>query len=865
MLNKRYPGISPFTSDQKEIFFGRENDINKLQKLILLRNQVLLYAKSGIGKTSLLNAGVLPKLEKEFIIIKIRFFAYDNEKSVSPIKTILQNIVNLKNDNKKNSNTILDKISEKGNYEKTLWYYFKQLQLLNDNNQKFILVFDQFEELFSYPTKQINQFKEQLYELTKVDIPDNILELIAENQSIVENEDTDVLYDDLEVKTVYAIRSDRLSLLNELSDKLHDIQEVFYELKPLDNTQAKQAIIKPAQNNADFETQAFEYDDKAVNKIINDLTENGTQNVETTQLQIVCQKIEEIVLKKQNNKPNQEHVTIIESDLPKFEDVFLSFYKDSINKIKSSKKDKEQERARIFIEEQLIRNGQRISLDEIICLDYVNKETLATLVNTYLLRAEHNSTGGFSYELSHDTLVSPIEQAKENRKNEEQELIEKKKQNKSYLLINLLQTLFIVFILAFILKYESIDYYNEKGYTFSENINIPFYLFSISIIVQFLGLIAGSKELIRERKLSSGISNNKLLFFNKKIGMLFIFSALQVFLIVIVGNFILKIKDMSFYYWLILFSSVITANIAGFLISFIIKSQTLVNTIIPLLLVPQIFLSGYLMKFQDLNPLISSYEYTPIVADLMPARWTYEALAVKQFKDNKYEKEFYEEDFVMSNANYNKDYYLATLKAKVKYCIENISTDSLKIEVIRNLQILANEFEKLQNEYDIETSIPDELRSFNFNEEIQNETKNLCNKLNALFKKNYNTANRFKDKNISQRQQNDYMKNEFIKNKNKYYNERLSDFLTNKNELCRILETKDNKLIRFIEPIFFVSKSKIGRSHLYAPSKRLGNTTIDTYWFNFLVLWIMSIILYILLILVVWFRNYKNRKFIENL
>ena len=92
MTKRRYPGVSPFTSDQKNIFFGRDNNIKKLQKLISLRKQVLLYSKSGIGKTSLLNAGVLPNFEDKFTIIKIRFFAYNNEKPESPIKKIVNAI-----------------------------------------------------------------------------------------------------------------------------------------------------------------------------------------------------------------------------------------------------------------------------------------------------------------------------------------------------------------------------------------------------------------------------------------------------------------------------------------------------------------------------------------------------------------------------------------------------------------------------------------------------------------------------------------------------------------------------------------------------------------------------------------------------
>jgi len=82
---KRYPGIYSFSQEQKDIFFGRDNDIEKLLILIEVENQVLLYSKSGIGKTSLLNAGVIPKLPKNYEVINVRFYAYNQDNIVSPI------------------------------------------------------------------------------------------------------------------------------------------------------------------------------------------------------------------------------------------------------------------------------------------------------------------------------------------------------------------------------------------------------------------------------------------------------------------------------------------------------------------------------------------------------------------------------------------------------------------------------------------------------------------------------------------------------------------------------------------------------------------------------------------------------------
>ncbi len=409
MTARRYPGVSPFTSEQKNIFFGRDNDIKKLQKLISLRNQVLLYSKSGIGKTSLLNAGVLPQFETKFTIIKVRFFAYNNENSESPIEKTINTIKTVTRLNKQES--ILTEISEKINYKNTLWYYFKQLQLTNTKEQKYILAFDQFEELFSYTKKQIDEFKNQLYELTKIDIPDSIMQFIAENNN--DNEEIDLLSENIKIKTVFAIRSDRLSLLNQLTDKLPDIQEIFYELKPLNNEQAQQAIIKPANDKGNFETQSFKFEPQAIDNIINALSDNKKQNIETTQLQIVCQRIEDIAQEKTKNKLDNKNVIITDKDLPKFKDIFFNFYEKAV------KQTEQENDAQKFIEDQLIRNNQRISLDEIICLDFVTKQTLTKLTNTHLLRAERNSTGGFSYELSHDTLIEPILQARKERKEKE--------------------------------------------------------------------------------------------------------------------------------------------------------------------------------------------------------------------------------------------------------------------------------------------------------------------------------------------------------------------------------------------------------------------------------------------------------------
>ena len=74
-LMYRYPGVVPFTTSQRHLFFGRERDKSRLAKLIHKNLLTVVYGKSGYGKSSLINAGVVPKMEEEglYTPIVIRF------------------------------------------------------------------------------------------------------------------------------------------------------------------------------------------------------------------------------------------------------------------------------------------------------------------------------------------------------------------------------------------------------------------------------------------------------------------------------------------------------------------------------------------------------------------------------------------------------------------------------------------------------------------------------------------------------------------------------------------------------------------------------------------------------------------------
>jgi hypothetical protein len=405
-----------------------------------------------MGKSSLLKAALIPELlKKGYQSYYIRLWAYqatETQQNLPPLQTLLRKTVLAKQ--KQQPATFLQKFL---NRSYSLWYAFKTMQIktleTTEKEQSIVLIFDQFEEVFSYSAKQIADFKQQLAELLYTPIPKDYLEALKEQtttdelltEKLTETE-IDWLYKPLKVKVVFSIRSDQMSLLNELTDYLPNLLKVFYELKPLTEKQALAAITAPAQEIGDFATPKFVYREDAKTKILKALSSQKQKGIDTAQLQIVLQYVEkDIVEAKQDYDLTAE-------DLGDLNKVYENYYHNSLAKLPNVT---EKEKARRLIEDKMIVEGRRISYDEQLCLQQVAASTLATLVETRLLRREPNSTDGFSYELSHDTLVKPVldtkelyegEQAllrqselvrhtreNERKREEEQEAIEKNKAN----------------------------------------------------------------------------------------------------------------------------------------------------------------------------------------------------------------------------------------------------------------------------------------------------------------------------------------------------------------------------------------------------------------------------------------------------
>src|SRR3954471_21860059 len=88
---KRYPGPRPFLFEDQEIFFGRKKEVEFLTALVLNNKTTVLQGKSGYGKSSLINAGIIPELisSANCEIIRVRLYNFDKKRPVMPRETLL--------------------------------------------------------------------------------------------------------------------------------------------------------------------------------------------------------------------------------------------------------------------------------------------------------------------------------------------------------------------------------------------------------------------------------------------------------------------------------------------------------------------------------------------------------------------------------------------------------------------------------------------------------------------------------------------------------------------------------------------------------------------------------------------------------
>ncbi len=393
-------------------------------------------------------------------------------------------------------------------------------------------------------------------------------------------------------------------------------------------------------------------------------------------------------------------------------------------------------------------------------------------------------------------------------------------------------------------------YDHGQTYSFSQNVNIPLYFFLATVIAFTIGLISSAGEFIkyRDRILREEvITLTRIGSINVRVFFLLALAAIQTLLFAATGNLILQIKEMTIISWLVLFSVSGFGVLLGLLLSSTFHSRLTVFAIIPFLLIPEIIFGGMAIDFNNLPNPIRNERFVPLTAEFMVTRWGFEALMVNQFKNNPYERNYYSLDQNITQTQIYADIIIPTLQAKILDGTENMknlhNTDSIQ----KQLLLIKNEMEKIKKSEDI---FPFEyladLDPKRFTKTIGEEAMNYLTFIRNQFYERISQLQIKRDSidNIMVKQ---YGKPGIEKLKKEYLNESVASKVKKLDSEVSIKEAAD----RFIPqkfPVYIFPDASSGRSHLFAPCKLLNGQYINTEWFNLLAIWILSFILYILLI-----------------
>lgn len=430
--------------------------------------------------------------------------------------------------------------------------------------------------------------------------------------------------------------------------------------------------------------------------------------------------------------------------------------------------------------------------------------------------------------------------------------------DRQYLLISLFEAPLLSLILSLI-TLNVAD--NKNEYYFGLNQNIPaFFLMSV-IVAIFLGLTISAEEIIRDRKIiirEEFLNLSRFSYINSKVFFLFIISAIQTICYVLISSLILDIRGMTLSFWLILFSTSCFADITGLVISDSLKSVVAIYILVPIIIVPQILLGGAIVEFDKLHPKLASQKYVLFIGDIMVSRWAYEAMCVHNFRNNAYQKEFFPVEQKLSDVSFKMNYLIPELKKRINTIKTEVPEKPGSEYRVNDFKIISNE---LKNIYiSIKTTIsdkeklekyylpihPDSLLVTEFSIETLNKISIYLDLVKQYYNLQFNEL-RLQKEEITKNLISKHSQSGFIELKNSYYNVQLADFLLRNNSLKAFSETED-EIIQTTEPVYKIPESKWGRAHFYASVKKIGSKQISTLVFNIIVIWLMTIFLYIALL-----------------
>jgi hypothetical protein len=370
-----YVGPRPFERDDRAYFFGRAREIRDVVSLVIAQPVLLLYAASGAGKSSLLNAGVLPTLEERGADVLPPGRVLGSRDPPEDALNVYAHAL---------STTLASDDRGDSSGAATLEQVLAKLPRPGEHVLR-ILVVDQFEELFTaYPGRwrERTAFFEQLREALEADP---------------------------RLRLVLSIREDHLAQLDPLAALLPGGLRHRFRLERLDREGALAAVKNPIERTTRrFQAGVAETLVEDLLRFRVDLGAGRTAEVEgeyaePVQLQVVCRDLWEEL------PPDADEITA--DHLRTFADVdevLARFYREAVAAAVATRRVRERHLRRWIGEELITPGGTRGAVYGTEAgVGDMPREVTAVLVEKRLVRAEWRA-GARWYELTHDRLIEPI-------------------------------------------------------------------------------------------------------------------------------------------------------------------------------------------------------------------------------------------------------------------------------------------------------------------------------------------------------------------------------------------------------------------------------------------------------------------------
>jgi WD40 repeat protein len=381
-----YVGPRPFERSEEHLFFGRDREARDLVSLIIANRVFVLYSQSGAGKSSLLNTKIVGGLEKANCRV-LPIARVQGQLPAGAVDAGIRNIFSLNaivSMGGAGPNADIESLSQTSIAEFVAAVDADRA----DHEEPIVLIFDQFEELFSF------------YEFRWPDRAVFLREIIEALDKIPE------------LKVVFSLREDYIAKLDSYGGQFPNRLRARYHLERLQERAAIEAIANPAKGSD------HSYQDGVAETIVKDLLETHARDlagkpvtvrgefVEPVQLQVVCSNLWSSV-------PASEQL-ITRTHLEKsgsVDEALRKFYDASLASVAKQTVVAEQSIRRWFDSALVTSAGTRgtVFRDVQMTAGMPNR-VVDSLENVHLIRGDWRA-GAQWFEITHDRLLRPIRES----------------------------------------------------------------------------------------------------------------------------------------------------------------------------------------------------------------------------------------------------------------------------------------------------------------------------------------------------------------------------------------------------------------------------------------------------------------------